>query len=359
MSLPPYVPRSLVGERLKVIFPEGTPNRNFCIRELAASTVFTMLYVGAVAGSGVHLAPKHVYRMTDIQALASDPAARMHYRRSALEPGGAVAGHRWYADNTREPIRDETLREGLIPVGAVHVRTDLPTTSSKPRYALDAGFALLFDPDLSGDRLAGAITEWRDRNLSPAALARLAILRLGAASDGAGVLVTFPGRETRELAPGPSSVIAKAVIEAFAPTFLERPAVLWLSESGNKVVARDDRLARAIGLAIEQDRNLPDIVLVDLGPREAMLVFVEVVATDGAVTPRRREAIFALTDAAGFRREQVAFVTAYRDRQAPGFKRTVGGLAWGTFAWFASEPRNLIVLRSEDAAPKTLSAMAG
>ena len=26
---------------------------------------------------------------------------------------------RWYADNTREPIRDETIRFGLISVGAV------------------------------------------------------------------------------------------------------------------------------------------------------------------------------------------------------------------------------------------------
>ena len=39
----------------------------------------------------------------------------------------------------------ETLRDGLIRVGAVVERSGLPTTSSKPRYALREGFAALFD----------------------------------------------------------------------------------------------------------------------------------------------------------------------------------------------------------------------
>jgi hypothetical protein len=41
----------------------------------------------------------------------------------------------------------------------------------------------------------------------------------------------------------------------------------------------------------------------------------------------------------------VAFVTAYRDRDAKGFKKTVSGLAWGSFAWFMSEPECLMHLR--------------
>ena len=54
---------------------------------------------------------------------------------------------------------------------------------------------------------------------------------------------------------GPSSEITKAVIEVFAVRFLQRPTVLYLSESGNKVVARDENLAASIGLAIEADRD--------------------------------------------------------------------------------------------------------
>jgi hypothetical protein len=169
-------------------------------------------------------------------------------------------------------------------------------------------------------------------------------VRAGALAGRKGILVTFPNGETRQLAPGPSSVITQAVIEVFARRFLDKPAVLWVSESGNKVVLRDDAIANAIGLKIKADENLPDLILADLGPREPLIVFVEVVATDGAITERRRDAIHAVTDVAGFGREQVAFLTAYHDRQSSGYKKTVSQLAWGSFAWFVSEPDQLLAL---------------
>lgn len=346
--LPPYVARDLISARLQKIFPDGTHNRLFCVRDMAARTVFTMLYIGAVEGTGIFLAPKHVYRMTDEQAAASGDGDRIAYRKRAVTPGFSPTGARWYADNSREGIRDETLREGLVRVGAAVARGDLATTSSKPRYALRPNFADLFRPELDGDDLESAVEGFQEATLSPGALARVAIVRHGAATGALGPLVAFPNQETRRLAPGPSSVITKAVIEVFANRFLRDPAVLAVSESGNKLVARDERLAASIGLQIETDRNLPDIILVDLGPADPLLVFVEVVATDGPITERRREALLERTDAAGFRRSRVAFVTAYGDRESPAFRRTMSSVAWGTFIWFASEPQNLIVLRGGD-----------
>jgi hypothetical protein len=344
-NLPAYVPVTLIAERLPAIFPEGMANRTYCTREMAARTVFAMLYVGAVEGADRWLAPKHVYRMTEEQAGDQRPEARLRYSSEALRPGYTPIGLPWYADTTREPIRDETLREGLVAVGAALERKDLPTTSPRPRYALQAGFSALFAPHLSGQALHDAIMNWQRAHLSKGALARIALRRRGAASSSDGVMVAFPNGETRRLAPGPSSEITKAVIETFASQFLQLPVVLWLSESGNKVVARDDALASEIGLKIEADRNLPDIILVDLGPADPLVLFVEVVATDGPVSQRRREALLALSEGAGFDSSRVAFLTAYADRDAPAFKKTVSSLAWRTFAWFASEPHNLVFLR--------------
>lgn len=343
-NLPPYIPRQVVAERLPIIFPQGTPNRTYCVRELAASTVFASLYIGAVEGTGRYLGPVHVYRMTSEQAAKAADADRENYAAAVLNRKGQIPGTRWYADNTREPIRDETLRDGLVAVGAVIRREDLPTTSGLPRYTLKAGFAALFDPALQGEALEAAIAAFQSSHLSKSALARVTIMRAGAASARAGVLVTFPNGETRQLAPGPSSFIAQGVVEVFAKRFLETPAVLWLSESGNKVVLRDDRIAGAIGLNVEPDKNLPDAILADLGPANPLIVFVEIVATDGAITPRRQEAMYALTDAAGFDRSQIAFVTAYQDRESAGFKKTAAQLAWGSFAWFVSEPDQIVLL---------------
>lgn len=342
--LPAYVSRDLVFERLPLIFPVGTPNRNYCTRELAASTVFTMLYIGAVEDADIYLGPVHVYRMTHEQAVLTGETDRIKYQQESVKPGFKPVGIRWYADNTREPIRDETLREGLVAVGAVLARP-IPTTSSKPRYFLKKDFAALFSPQLTGEELSAEIIRWQQANLSRSALTRLALVGRSSKNASETVLITLPNKEARNISGGPSSVIAKEVIEVFAHQFLKQPAVVWLSTSDNKVEIKDDKIAASIGLKIESDKNLPDIILVDLAPAHPLIVFIEVVATDGAITARRQDALYKLTDEAGFDRRQVAFLTAYLDRQSSGFSKTIKELAWNSFAWFVSEPDKLVVFR--------------
>ena len=344
MPLPPMLAITDIHERLQSIFPDGTANRNYVTREIAAKTVFVMLYIGAIEGAECWLRPDQVTRMTDAQTVLAEDEDREAWLAESMRPAAGYIEGRWYAANTREPIRDETLREGLVRMGAVKEREGLPTTSPLPRYALAEEFARLFDSGLTGEVLQAGIKEWQRANLSRGALARVAIMRRGAVAREGRVLVTFPSGETRHMEPGPSSVISRAVVEEFAPRFLEQPGVIWLSESRNQVVARDDRLAQDIGLTIQPDRNLPDLILVDLGPAEPLLVFVEVVATAGPVSEARQAALMAIATEAGFNENQVAFLTAYADRDDAAFKASVSELAWRSFAWFMSEPDNIVVL---------------
>ncbi len=343
MRLPPLLPVPEILERLRTVFPEGTANRNYVTREIAAKTVFVMLYLGAVEGSQRWLRPDQVTRMTDAQATLAGGHERNDWLHESMRPAGNIEG-RWYAANTREPIRDETLREGLVRMGAVKEREGLPTTSPKPRYALAGQFTELFDPALGGVELDLRIAAWQEDNLSSGALARLAIMRRGAVAREDQMLVTFPSGEARHMEPGRSSVISKAVVEEFAPRFLDVPSVIWLSESRNQVVARDDRLAQEIGLTIRPDRNLPDLILADLGPSRPLLVFVEVVATAGPVNEARQTALMAIAAEGGFAEDQVAFLTAYADRGDAVFMSSVGQLAWRSFAWFMSEPNHIMML---------------
>jgi len=161
------------------------------------------------------------------------------------------------------------------------------------------------------------------------------------------VSVCFPNGETRRLSPGRSSVISKAVVEEFAKRFLMQPAVLWLSESGNKVVARDDEIAASLGLEIDQAKNLPDIILVDLGTKseEFLIVFVEVVATDGPINRLRKDTLKQIALTGKFNPRHVTFLTAFEDRGSDAYRKVVSELAWGTYVWFASEPDNVVVLQ--------------
>lgn len=314
-----------------------------------------MLYAGAVEGAGQWIRPDQVTRMTDFQAKRTADPERSEWVESSLKPQRGDLPGRWYAQNTREPIRDETIRQGLAQVGATIERKGLPTTSSKPRYALSRRFAKLFDPDLSESELGEQIVDWQRDNLSKSALARIEIQRQGvAAARDDEIFVTLPNHEIRRMSPGPSSVISKAVIEVFAPNFLVAPALLWLSESSRKVVDSDAQLAGRLGLEIDPQLNLPDIILADVGTGETSIVFVEVVASDGAVTEMRKRSLSDIATGAGFTKEHLLFVTAFSDRDSPAFKKAVSTLARDSFAWFESEPDLLLVMKEREHSSRTL-----
>ena len=179
-KLPPWISVKEVSRRLSLIFPEGTPHRNYVVRELCAKTIFVMLYTGAIEGKGRYLRPDQVVRMSDRQSKLKDDGSRLQWAANSLKPRTQAAKGRWYAANTREPIRDETLRQGLITLNAVFERRDLPTTSSKPRYALCSRFASLFNPEMDKEELDQQIQEWRQQHLSAAALARTELVRRAA-----------------------------------------------------------------------------------------------------------------------------------------------------------------------------------
>lgn len=358
-ELPDLLGTEEIRARLLKIFPEGYPHRSYVTRQMAARSVFTFLYIGAVEGQDRWLAPKHIYRMTAKQAALVAPNRRIAYADAAERPKFSPAGKRWYADNTREPIRDETLRDGLVRASAVIVKKGVPTTSGKGRYALQRDFAKLFDPSLSGVRLDAAIDTWIAAHISKAALRRTALLQLSAGAAEGKVRVALPNGDVRQLGAGPSSVITKAVIEEFAPRFLRNPVVFWISESGTKVYDLDERLTKTLGMKIEIGKVLPDVILADVGVDPPLYVFVEVVATDGPVSDRRREELLRIARDAEIPEHEIAFVTAYADRSSSALRKNLQALAPGSFIWCLSESDILIWLKDKTSNGRTIADLLG
>ena len=146
-------PLPTIGEiqrRLEIIFPGKVSDLEYLASEATAKTVFVMLYIDAIEGNDIWLAPKHVIRMTQEQSYKQDDADRQKYQVDCLKKGFRSNGTRWYQENSRETIRDECIRKGLYPKGCILLRRSIPTTSSKPRYALYEHFARLFTSVVSG-----------------------------------------------------------------------------------------------------------------------------------------------------------------------------------------------------------------
>lgn len=87
-------------------------------------------------------------------------------------------------------------------------------------------------------------------------------------------------------------------------------------------------------------------------------MFVEVVATNGAITAERQTALRAIATDAGYRSRQITFVSAFLDRNSPGFKKTASRLAWNSFAWFVSEPDRIVFFHEQTSPPVFLSDLS-
>lgn len=336
-----------VGEiqrRLQLILSQEVDPRNRARREMAAKTIFVMLYTFAVEGRDRWIRPTAVTDMTDGQAAVRELKEREAWLERVQGPDRPreLTG-RWYSENTREPIRDETLRL-LVDLGCVIELPGLATTSPRPRYALARSFADLLNPSLEGSDLEEAIAHWQGRHLGTAHLARIQLVKKGAGKSGERVLVTLPTGETRSLAPGPSSLLTQAVIESFAPRFLEEPAVVLVSESAKKATYEDRKLLESARLSLDPALTLPDLILIDLGATPPLLTFVECVISDGPIDTSRRGQLLSLAAASGYDESSCAFVTAFQDRARSRFASLSKSLAWGSFVWFASEPDHIIFL---------------
>lgn len=333
-----------IQERLKTIFPREIDVNGYIIREMGAKTVFSMLYSFCVDGRE-WIRPATITCMTDEQADIQLPEERKKWLilSQSKDAPRDIPG-RWYKPNTREPIRDETLRE-MVRLNAVIERTGLATTSPLPRYSLQSQFADLFNPEMQGDELVTAIKNWQKEYLSATALARVALSKRLVASSSEGVLVHFPNGETRKMASGPSSELAKAVVEQFAKNFMKDPAVILMSESAKKLLLKDDDLCQAIGFDVDVSTVLPDLILAELGEKNPIIVFAECVASDGPINERRKQELLDLAIKAGYIEKDCVYVTVFRDRSDSVSRKLVPSIAWGTFIWYASEPENIVYLR--------------
>ncbi|KAF5044275.1 BsuBI/PstI restriction endonuclease domain protein [anaerobic digester metagenome] len=341
-----------IQNRLKEIFPREIDVNGYITREMGAKSIYTMLYGFCVDGDN-WIRPATITCMTDEQASIQDMDSRKQWLEinQGKNAPRDIPG-RWYKPNTREPIRDETLRE-MVRLNAVIERTGLATTSPLPRYSLQGKFAALFNPSLQGEDLTAKIKEWQKEFLSAPALARIALSKRLVSSKSDGVLVRLPNGETRKLASGPSSELTKAVVEQFTKNFTKDPAVILMSESAKKLLLKDDDICRAIGFNVDVSNVLPDLIIAELGEEKPIIIFIECVASDGAINDRRKQELIKMANAANYNESDCAYVTVFIDRADSVSRKLVPSVAWGTFIWYASEPDEIMFLRKGNTQKKT------
>jgi hypothetical protein len=345
------VGRDLCEERLKIIFPPGAFDTVLSNR-LAASSVAVMVYVGAVVNDegaphpeNVWVRPQTVLSMSD-EALAriSDSDRRAWADAAAMQVKDITTllrqwgheHHRWYATDSRETVRDETWPKWRTH-GAARRREDLAPGSPRPRWALTASFADLFNPGLDGPALVSAIEQWRATHMTPGDLLRIQHANELAKSDHQ-VPVLVPGYGVRNLEPGEASLIIKGVIEQWAPRRLTTPVVVAISEPGTKVWVLDAAKMAAASISINVSSVLPDVIILDAGAKPPTFWIIEAVASDGEVNEARKAALQQWAQDQYIDPQHCRFVSAFRSRSSPPARKRLKDIAVGTYCWFLDEP---------------------
>ena len=73
---------------------------------------------------------------------------------------------------------------------------------------------------------------------------------------------------------------------------------------------------------------------------------MEAVATDGEIHEARKRELLRWAQEHGIGADHCGFLTGFLSRTHDAFRRRAPRLAWGTYAWFADEPDQILRLDS-------------
>ena len=140
--------------------------------------------------------------------------------------------------------------------------------------------------------------------------------------------------------PGKHNHLQKLIIEEFAPRFAENSECLYVGDTIQKDLVKNEERLKELGFEITLHDKMPDVVL--YSEDKHWIYFIESVTSVGAIEPKRIKEIKEMT-------QQVSagkiYVTAFLDFKT--FKKFSESLAWETEVWIADMPDHMIHLNGD------------
>jgi hypothetical protein len=238
--------------------------------------------------------------------------------------------NRDYAENTRETVRDESIKQ-LVASGVLVLNPDDPNrkiNSPKTVYAVTQEALQLvksFGSPFWQDELV------RFSELQPSLIERYARVR-----QMHRVPVVIKAGSQVSMSPGEHSALTKKILEEFCERFVPGAEVVYVGDTESKWGAFfDNELAKTLKISPKIHGQMPDVVVFDR--RQNWLVLIEAVISNGPVDDRRREELSKLFMGCS---ASLVFVTAFPSRAV--MRKYLADLAWESEAWCADSPTHMI-----------------
>lgn len=147
--------------------------------------------------------------------------------------------------------------------------------------------------------------------------------------------VTLPDGRKLNLSFGEHNELQKAIIEEFLPRFGFGAELLYVGDTSDKFLLREDvRLGELNFFPLEHD-ELPDVVA--YSPKKNILFLIEAVHSAGPMSELRVMKLKRLLEKCP---AEVAFFTAFQSKDI--FRKWACDIAWETEVWIAESPEHLI-----------------
>lgn len=147
--------------------------------------------------------------------------------------------------------------------------------------------------------------------------------------------VILPSGKKLMFSVGEHNELQRQVIESFLTRFGFGAQVLYVGDTSNKFLYREDKCLRELGFFLPEHDELPDVVAYSASKN--LLYLIEAVHSAGPMNETRvRRLKRHLKEC----RADVVFITAFLTKK--DFRKWVTEIAWETEVWIADSPEHLV-----------------
>lgn len=233
-----------------------------------------------------------------------------------------------YAPNTRETFRRQVLHE-FVQAGITNYNPDnpeLPVNSPKAHYGMT-------DEALDVIRSYGT-PGWDSKVQQFEVEGHFLRDKYAAQRDWYRIPLIIDNKEYL-LSPGEHNRLQAKVISEFAPRFAPDGKLLYVGDTEDKDLFREDDDLERLQLHITEHSKLPDLIISD--DNHKWLFLIEVVTSHGPISGKRLVELEEFTADCPY---GIVYVTAFPDNKE--YRKHIGDIAWETEVWLADSPDHLI-----------------
>ncbi len=234
-----------------------------------------------------------------------------------------------YAENSRETFRKQAMHH--FRNAAIIEDNGKATNSPNYRYRLTGEFLEMVQK-YGSEKWNGLLAAFYENHRS--------LIDLYASKKKMTKMPVRINGEELTFSTGKHNELQKLILEEFAPRFAPYSECLYVGDTAEKDLYKNNEKLQQLGFAITLHDKMPDVVL--YRPDKDWLYFIEAVTSVGPMNAKRMLELETMTKNVTSGK---IYVTAFLDFRT--FKAFSESLAWETEVWIAGLPEHMIHMNGD------------